>query len=159
MDAGAPAVDADAFRIYGEVLYTRAGSPVTVFHYFAVGPDCAARPVTITLTGPPAHGRFALSEGAEPANFGGRPLWAASDPRVRCEDRLVATRDGAYAPDPGFSGRDQLTVTFQEGEASFTDAIEVNVMTIAPAPPGPLQKSRRSPHARAAADKPKTASP
>lgn len=101
LSGGAPAVDAGAFQISGEVLYTPQATPVTVFHYFAVGPDCAQRPVSITVIDPPAHGRLALSEGAEPAVYAGRPLWGDSDPRVRCLDRLVPTRDGAYAPDPG----------------------------------------------------------
>jgi len=135
MGAGAPALDATANRIVSEALYDRAGAPVVVFHYFAVGADCGPRPVSITVTAPPAHGRFALSEGKEPAVSGGAPLWTGADPRAHCLDRLVDTRDGAYSPDPGFSGKDQLAVTFKEGDAVFTDAIEVNVVTINAPPP------------------------
>ena len=154
--AGTPAVDAGAFRLSSEVLYTPAGTPVTVFHYFAVGPDCGPRPVSITVTTPPAHGQLALSSGSEAPVWAGKPLWAETDPRSRCLDRLVATHDGAYAPDPGFSGHDQLSVTFTEGDQTFTDAIEVNVVTIAP-PPAPAPKRRHA--ARGAADKPRPASP
>lgn len=155
--AGAPAVDAGANRISSEVLYARAGAPVTVFHYFAVGPDCAATPVGITVTTPPAHGQLVLSSGSEAPIWAGKPLWSDADPRVRCMDRLVATRDGAYAPDPGFSGHDQLAVTFTEGATSFTDAIEVNVVTLAPPRSAPAPKPRRT--YRTPADRPRTANP
>ena len=83
--------------------------------------------------------------------WAGKPLWTGADPRSRCLDRLVTTRDGAYAPDPGFSGHDQLTVTFTEGASRFTDAIEVNVVTLAPQP---HQRAHRT-----AADKRRTLHP
>lgn len=149
--AGAPAIDAGAFRIASEVLYTPAGTPVTVFHYFAVSADCGPKPVSITITTPPAHGRLALSNGSEAPVWAGRPLWADDDPRARCLDRLVATHDGAYAPDPGFSGHDQLAVTFTEGGSSFTDAIEVNVVTLSPPRPDAGARPRRAAHRPAAA--------
>ena len=152
--AGAPAIDAGAFRISAEVLYTPAGVPVTVFHYFAVGADCGPTPVDITITTPPAHGQVALSTGAEAPMWAGKPLWTGADPRSRCLDRLVTTRDGAYAPDPGFSGHDQLTVTFTEGASSFTDAIEVNVVTLPPLTAQPHQRAHRT-----AADKRRTLHP
>jgi len=151
--AGAPAVDAGAFRISAEVLYTPAGAPVTVFHYFAVGADCGPTPVNITITTPPAHGQLALSNGAEAPVWAGKPLWTGADPRARCLDRLVATHDGAYAPDPGFSGHDQMTVTFTEGASSFTDAIEINVVTLSPPP-----KRHRVTY-RTTADKGRTSNP
>jgi hypothetical protein len=133
--AGAPAIDAGAFRIASEVLYARAGSAVTLFHYFAVGPDCEATPAVLTITQAPAHGQVAFSDGAQPPVSGLTPLWSRDDPRAHCVDRLVTTRDAVYMPDPAFAGHDQLVVTIQEAGASFTDAIEVNVVQIKPTPP------------------------
>ena len=133
--AGVPAIDAGAFRIASEVLYARAGSPVTLFHYFAVGPDCEATPAVLTVTQAPAHGQVAFSDGAQPPVSGLTPLWSHDDPRAHCADRLVTTRDAVYLPDPDFAGQDQLVVSIQEGGASFTDAIEVNVVRIKPTPP------------------------
>ena len=139
---GVPAIDAGAFRIASEVLYARAGTPVTLFHYFAVRPDCEAAQAQVSLTQAPAHGKVAFSDGAQPPVSGLTPLWSRDDPRAHCVDQLVATRDAVYVPDPTFAGHDELVVTFQEGGASFTDAIEVNVMQIKPPPPGGLHGIR-----------------
>lgn len=133
--SGVPAVDADAFRIASEVLYARAGTPVTLFHYFAVRPDCEAAPAALTLTRAPAHGRVDFSDGAQPPVSGVTPLWTRDDPRGHCADRLVATRDAVYVPDADYAGHDELVVTIAEGGASFTDAIEVNVVQIKATPP------------------------
>ncbi|HTX51413.1 MAG TPA: hypothetical protein VME40_18710 [Caulobacteraceae bacterium] len=146
--AGAPAIDAGAFRIAGEVLYARAGTPVTLFHYFAVGPDCEAAPAVLSLTQAPAHGHVAFSDGAQPPVSGLTPLWTRDDPRAHCTDRLVATRDAVYIPDADFAGHDELVVTFQEAGASFTDAIEVNVVRIKPTPPLHRIRLRNAPPAK-----------
>jgi hypothetical protein len=146
----APSIDAGAYRASSEVLYARAGAPVILFHYFAVGPDCEARPAEVTLAEPPAHGRIAFSDGAQPPMAGERPLWGDGDPRARCAGRLVATRDATYVSDPGYAGLDHLAVTFREAGASFTDAIEVNVVKLG-APPGRRGHATR-PRRKAAAD-------
>jgi hypothetical protein len=143
---GVPSIDAGAFRISGETIFTPAGAPVTLFHFFAIGPDCEAAPAALTLSEAPAHGRIAFSEGAQPPVAGQQPLWPADDPRAHCADRLVATRDATYVPDPNFAGHDRVVVTFQEGQATFSDAIEVNVIKFKPPRPG----SKRNGHGPAA---------
>jgi hypothetical protein len=130
--AGAPAIEAASERITGEVLYTSAGQPVTLFHYFSVASDCAPAPAEVRLVQPPAHGRVTFAAGLEPPIAGSRPLWTAPDPRAQCLSRMVATRDATYAPDPGFAGHDQLQIEFQDGAGGFTDVIEVNVERLAP---------------------------
>jgi len=140
--AGAPSIDAAAHRIAGEVLYARAGVPVFLFHYFAVGPDCEALPASLTITQTPAHGHVALSDGAQPPVSGLTPLWTGGDPRAHCLGRLVATRDATYVADPDFAGRDEIIVSIRDGAASFTDAIEVNVVQIKAPPPRGWRKIR-----------------
>ncbi len=150
ISGSAPSIDAGAYRAASEVLYARAGAPVILFHYFAVGPDCEARPAELTLAEAPAHGRIAFSDGAQPPVAGERPLWGEGDPRARCAGRLVATRDATYVSDPDYAGPDHLSVTFREGAASFTDAIEVNVVKLGPAPVARRKAVR--PRRQAAAD-------
>jgi len=149
---GAPNIDAADYRIGGETIYGRQGRPVVLFHYFSIGPDCAARPVSVTLKDPPAHGRMTVVDGAQPPVADGRAMWGPGDPRAHCAGQLVATRDGAYQPDPAFVGHDRLTVSFREGDVAFDDVIEVNVVRIGGGP-APFQDDRRY---HAAADTPRT---
>jgi hypothetical protein len=79
------------------------------------------------VTTPPAHGTISFEDGEERPWSGGRPLFGASDPRAACGNRLAATKDGVYAPAPGFSGHDSLTVQFTEDGVAFTDTIEISV--------------------------------
>lgn len=141
--SGAPPIDAGDFRISGEVRYTAAGAPVTLFHYFALGADCAPAAVAITLADPPSHGAVSFVDGAEAPSAAGRPLYAPPDPRARCVDQLVATRDAVYAPEAGFVGHDRLTIEFREGSQVFDDTIEVNVEKIASPPASPPRKRGR----------------
>jgi len=141
---GAPQVDAGAHRISGEIRYTAAGAPVTLFHYFALGADCGPAEVAVTLAEPPEHGTVSFVAGAEQPAAAGRPLYPPPDPRARCADRLVATRDAVYAPTAGFAGRDRLTVEFREGGQVFDDAIEVEVEQIAPEKPAPPPRKGRA---------------
>jgi len=127
-----PALDAGALKVSAEVVYTAVGKPVLLFHYFGVGGDCQPTAVGVRLVEPPAHGAVTFREGAEPPIRAGRPIYADGDPRARCIDQLVATRDGLYAPDVGFEGHDRVVVEFSEGGAAFTDAIDVNVVSLKP---------------------------
>ena len=124
---GAPAIEPTALRIQSEVIYAAAGKPVTLFHFFAVGPDCGRAAASVAVAAPPAHGLVRLTEGAEPPLAAGAPIWRAPDPRARCAAQLVATRDAVYEPAPGFAGRDTLTVEFRAGDQAFDDVIEINV--------------------------------
>jgi hypothetical protein len=127
-----PVLDAGALKASAEVIYTAVGKPVLLFHYFGVGGDCAPTAVSLRLIEPPAHGAVTFQEGAEPPIRAGRPIYADADPRARCIDQLVATRDALYAPDVGFEGHDRVVVEFSEGAAVFTDAIDVNVVSLKP---------------------------
>jgi hypothetical protein len=97
----------------------------SLFWYFNDGPDCEPTDLATTLVDPPAHGRFFLHDGTIP----GLARWPApfpkNDPRSACPN--LAIRNGFYQPDPGFIGRDHMTIAFREGDAAFTDAIEIDV--------------------------------
>ena len=95
------------------------------FLYFNVGPDCLPTELETTVVDPPAHGRFTLHDGTVPTLGFGRPPFPAGDPRLACSK--LPMRSGSYQPDPGFTGRDHVTVSFREGDAAFTDAIEIDV--------------------------------
>ena len=138
-----PVIGAGPLKASGEVLYTAMGAPVALFHYFSLDTDCQPRVVAIRLVEPPEHGEVTFSEGHEPAFAHGEPIYAGADPRARCADRLVGTRDASYAPAPGFSGHDRLVVEFTDRGEVFTDAIEVNVEQLKPAPPRPPHRRRR----------------
>lgn len=140
---GAPAIEPTALRIQSEVIYAAAGKPVTLFHFFAVTPDCGRAAAELTVTSPPAHGDVRFAEGAEPPVAPGGPIWSAPDPRARCAGQLVATRDAIYQPAPGFFGHDRLTVEFRAAGETFDDAIEVNVVKLGgPQPDWEHQPSR-----------------
>jgi hypothetical protein len=142
-ETGAPVVEATALRLQSEVLYTVIGKPVTLFHFFAVTPDCGRAAAELTVTSPPAHGDVRFAEGAEPPVAPGGPIWSAPDPRARCAGQLVATRDAIYQPAPGFFGHDRLTVEFRAAGETFDDAIEVNVVKLGgPQPDWEHQPSR-----------------
>jgi hypothetical protein len=126
-ETGAPAVEATSLRLQSEVLYTVVGKPVTLFHFFAVAPDCGLAAAEVVVTVPPGHGQVRFAEGAEPPVAPGGPIWRAPDPRARCVSHLVATRDAVYLPAPGFSGQDSFTVQFRAAGETFDDAVVVNV--------------------------------
>jgi len=114
---------------------TAAGAPVLLFHYFNLGPGCGPTDATVRLTTPPAHGTVAIQDGDEQPAWRGRSLYPPGDPRARCRDRLVATRDAIYTPAAGFSGADTMVVEVTEGGASTTDAVDVTVLALDKPPP------------------------
>jgi hypothetical protein len=126
-ETGAPVVEATSLRVQSEVLYTVVGKPVTLFHFFAVTPDCGRAAAEVVVAAPPAHGQVRFADGAEPPVAPNGPIWRSPDPRARCAGQLVATRDAAYAPAPGFSGQDSFTIEFRAGGETFDDAVVVNV--------------------------------
>jgi hypothetical protein len=107
---------------------TPTATPVMLFHYFNVGADCRPTEVTIRLASPPAHGAVTFADGQERPISGGEPLFTAGDPRVRCADRLVATKDAVYTPAPGFAGDDKFVVEISEDGAVSSDDIDVQVL-------------------------------
>jgi hypothetical protein len=140
---GTPAIGSGPLKASGEVLYTAQGAPVALFHYFSLDADCRPRAVAIRLVEPPEHGEVSFTEGHEPPWANGKPIYEDGDPRARCEDRLVGTRDASYAPAPGFIGHDRLVVEFTDRDEVFTDAIEVNVEQLKPAKPPPRRRRLR----------------
>lgn len=143
----APVIEPTSLRLQGEVLYTTAGKPVTLFHFFATAADCGRAAAQLQLVAPPAHGEVRFTEGAEPPVAGGAPLWRAPDPRARCADQLVATRDAVYQPAAGYVGPDSLTVEFDAGGERFDDVVEVNVEKLGGPQPN-WERERRTPAAR-----------
>jgi hypothetical protein len=107
---------------------TPAATPVMLFHYFNVGGDCRPTEVTIRLATPPAHGAVTFADGQERPLSAGEPLFGAGDPRARCADRLVSTKDAVYTPAPGFSGDDSFVVEISEAGVTSSDAIDVQVL-------------------------------
>jgi hypothetical protein len=138
-----PVIGSGSLKATGEVVYTAQGAPVALFHYISLDADCRPRAVGIRVVEPPQHGAVTFSDGHEPAVLGGKPIYGEGDPRVRCEDRLVATRDAAYAPEAGFFGHDRLVVEFTDRDEVFTDAIDVNVEALRPAKVKPGRPGRR----------------
>jgi hypothetical protein len=108
---------------------TPTATPVMLFHYFNVGPDCRATEVTIRLVTPPAHGAVSFRDGQERPFAGGEPLFSGADPRARCEDRLAPTKDAVYTPAPGFAGDDSFVVEISEAGVTASDAVEVQVLS------------------------------
>lgn len=109
---------------------TAAGAPVLLFHYFNLGPDCGRTAVTVRLATPPAHGTVDIQDGEERPAWRGRPLYPEDDPRARCGDRLVATRDAIYTPAPGFVGADTMLVEITEAGATTSAAVDVSVLSV-----------------------------
>ena len=108
---------------------TPTATPVMLFHYFNVGPDCRATEVTIRLVTPPAHGEVAFHDGQERPFAGGEPLFGDGDPRARCENRLAPTKDAVYTPAPGFAGDDSFVVEISEDGVTASDAVDVQVLS------------------------------
>jgi hypothetical protein len=108
---------------------TPSDQPLLLFHYFNVGPDCRPSDVSFRLATPPAHGTVSFLASQNRPFSDGRPLFTVSDPRTRCADRLVPTRDAVYTPAPGFSGQDSFVIEVSEGEALTSDAVNVLVLS------------------------------
>ena len=106
---------------------TEIGRPLLLFHYVHIDAACGPTPMTIRLAAPPAHGAVVFEDGEERPFSNGHPMFEMGDPRARCGNRLAATRDAVYTPDPRFAGHDTLTVDFTENGASVTDTIGVSV--------------------------------
>ena len=124
--AGAP-VFARGASISQQDVNTEVGRPVLMFHYVHIDADCGPTTMAIAVTRPPTHGAVSFEDGEERPWSDGRPLFGPGDPRAPCGNRLAATKDGVYAPAPGFSGHDTLTVQFTENGVAFTDTIEISV--------------------------------
>ena len=107
---------------------TESGARVLLFHYFNVGPDCGPTEVSFRLATPPAHGAVTFVASQNRPFADGRPLFAAGDPRARCADRLVPTRDAIYTPTPGFAGQDSFVIEASEQGTVASDAVEVSVL-------------------------------
>ncbi len=108
---------------------TPSGQPLLLFHYFNVGDDCRPSEVSFRLATPPAHGTVSFLASQNRPFTDGRPLFAVSDPRARCADRLVPSRDAVYTPAPGFSGQDSFVIEVSEGETVTSDAVNVLVLS------------------------------
>ena len=108
-----------------EVKHFASTWGASLFWYFNEGADCQVTDLTTTVVDPPSHGRFSQHDGT----IAGLANWPApfpkGDPRAACPN--LAMRNGAYQPDLGFTGRDRMTISFREGDTTFTDAIEVDV--------------------------------
>ena len=124
----APAITRGAGAI-SQRSATPAGAPLLLFHYFNVGPGCGPSEVTFRLTTPPAHGAVTFVSSQNRPFADGRPLFAGGDPRVRCADRLVPTRDAIYTPAPGFSGEDSFVIEASEAGTVASDAVDVSVLS------------------------------
>ena len=108
---------------------TPSGEPLLLFHYFNVAPDCRPSEVSFRLATPPAHGAVSFLASQNRPFTDGRPLFADSDPRTRCADRLVPSRDAVYTPAPGFSGQDSFVIEVSERDAVTSDAVNVLVLS------------------------------
>ena len=108
---------------------TTAGASLLLFHYFNVGPGCGPSEVTFRLATPPSHGEVVFVASQNRPFADGRPMFAEGDPRARCADRLVPTRDAIYTPAPGFAGEDSFVIEASEaGEVVASDAVDVSVL-------------------------------
>ncbi|MFI4934861.1 MAG: hypothetical protein ACHP7N_09610 [Caulobacterales bacterium] len=134
----APMLTTGVPHLTSETANAPAAAPVTLFHYFNLDADCRPTKVSIEVTQAPAHGDLAIVDGEEQPALHGAPIFAKGDPRERCANRLVATRDGVYTSAAGYEGDDRLVVEFREGDETFQDAINLEVRAapgaLAPAP-------------------------
>lgn len=96
-----------------------------LFDYLNVGPDCEATDATVTVVRAPAHGELIVHAAVVPNFQRLKSALGKGDPRAACAKLPV--QQGFYRPEYGFTGRDHMAVSFQEGAARFTDAIEVDV--------------------------------
>lgn len=96
-----------------------------LFDYVNAGPDCQATDVTVTLAQPPAHGKLIVNQVTVPVFPRLKAALPKGDPRAACA--TLPIQQGFYRPDYDYLGRDHMAVSFQEGDASFTDVIEVDV--------------------------------
>jgi hypothetical protein len=126
---GIPAIVRGAAAIRQHSI-TASESPVVLFHYFNIGRDCEPTQVVLRIVTPPDHGEVAFVDGEERPFAEGRPLFAAGDPRARCADRLVATRDAVYTPAAGFSGEDSFVIEAAEAGQIFSDTVGVSVLSL-----------------------------
>jgi len=126
---GIPAIVRGAAAIRQHSI-TASESPVVLFHYFNIGRECEPTEVVFHIATPPGHGAVAFVDGEERPFAEGRPLFAAADPRARCADRLVATRDAVYTPSAGFSGEDSFVIEAAEAGQTFSDTIGVSVLSL-----------------------------
>jgi len=108
---------------------TPSDQPLLLFHYFNVAPDCRPSDVSFRMATPPAHGTVSFVASQNRPFTDGRPLFAGSDPRARCADRLVPTRDAVYTPAPGYSGQDSFVIEVSEGGTVTSDAVNVLVLS------------------------------
>ncbi len=108
---------------------TLSGAELLLFHYFNVGPDCGPTEVSFRLATPPAHGAVTFVTSQNRPFADGHPLFAGGDPRARCGDRLVPTKDAIYTPAPGFSGQDSFVIEVSEAGTVASDAIDVSVLS------------------------------
>jgi hypothetical protein len=108
---------------------TPSGAQVLLFHYFNVGHDCGATEVSFRLATPPAHGAVTFVASQNRPFTAGHPLFADGDPRARCADRLVPTRDAIYTPAPGFSGEDSFVIEVSEAGTVTSDRVGVLVLS------------------------------
>ena len=102
---------------------TTWGGPL--FMYVEAGPDCQATGATVTVVTPPSNGRLVVNQVTVPPFPRLRAALPKGDPRGACAKLPV--QQGFYRPDYGFTGRDHMVVSFQEGDAAFSDSIEADV--------------------------------
>lgn len=108
---------------------TPADKPLLLFHYFNVAPDCGPSEVSFRLAAPPAHGTVSFVASQNRPFAAGRPIFGPDDPRARCDDRLVPSRDAVYTPAPGYSGQDSFVIEAAEGGTVASDAVNVLVLS------------------------------
>ena len=85
--------------------------------------------MSFRLATPPAHGEVTFVASQNRPFADGRPLFVGGDPRARCADRLVPTRDAIYTPAPGFSGQDSFVIEASEAGTVASDAVDVSVLS------------------------------
>jgi hypothetical protein len=111
---------------------TQAGRPVRVLLYFDVGPRCRRTVVDVRVATPPAHGTVAVADDDARPFASGRSYFAPGDPRAFCANRLAPTKTVTYVPAAGFSGHDQLAVSFTEAGQTQTAAVDIDVRAVQP---------------------------
>lgn len=124
--AGAPVIARGA-PISQQDVNTEAGRPILLFHFVHIDGACGPTAVAMRVITEGAHGTFAVEDGQERPWSDGHPLFEPGDPRARCGNRLVPTKDGIYTPARGFTGHDTLTVEFTEAGVTFSDTVSVSV--------------------------------
>jgi len=110
-----------------------------------VGADCQPTDAAASVVLEPDHGYINFFDLRRTVPPGGLTVFAADDPRRRCN--MVTVRMVQYVVDSGYIGRDRVSIEYKAGDSSFVDQVDLVVRRAKSPPPPPPCRRRCSPEA------------